>query len=158
MLINENFLFNQLTEYFKFRNDFKKLEEKGYDKFIQNEYYLISKEWIQNWKQYTRYKEIKKILENKIQLGNNYIPFIYNFIRQKINLNQYPLNNSIIYNNGEINPLANFIIINRKCFNLFKPGKGNEKTYHQCSRFVADGTHRLPRRKDWFVTFCLCRS
>ena len=39
-------LFKQLKAYFNFRNEFAELKKAGNDRFIQNQYYLIDKNWI----------------------------------------------------------------------------------------------------------------
>ncbi len=33
--------------------------------------------------------------------------------------NKYTLDNKVIYNNGEINPLSDFIIVDQNCYNAF---------------------------------------
>ena len=127
-------LIQQLKEYINFRNNVKILVKKGNDKFIQNEYYLIDRQWIKKWKKYIGYEEIMKSIKGK-NVGDNDLLPILPFIQQKINENQYPqLNNSILYIGDEINPLADFLIINKNCYYLFFPNDENKiyKIYEKC--------------------------
>ena len=131
--------FIQLKEYHNFKKDFidnlnsgnlpnKKEKEGNQDNeikigdkenkcIIQNEYCLIDKNWIENWKKYVGYDEvIKNINNNKIKLSD------YHWIKSIIgkNSNNYTItepNKTFI--EEEINYGENFEIINKKCFKLF---------------------------------------
>ena len=109
----------------KITNDNKSMNQKT--KIYQNKFYLIDEEWINNWKKHIGYTEIKRNIQTKykdkelksIDFYKNFAPIIkkYSF-RNSL----FPLNNQNIYNEKGIDPLANFEIINKECYDLFKLG------------------------------------
>ena len=132
--------FIQLKEYYNFRKEFIdnlnsgnlpkkkekeenkdngiKFEDKDSQFIIQNEYCLIDKNWIENWKKYVGYDEVIKNINNnnKIKLSD------YNWIKSIIgkNSNKFQItkpNNAFI--EEKINDDENFEIINENCYRLF---------------------------------------
>ena len=119
--------FNQLIEYFNFKSKIKsQLSNPNNKGEALNEIYLIDKRWLKKWKKHVGYNVIKKfyicnIKKNEINKDD------YDLIEPIINYNTQnlltPLDNFNIYNNkGEINFYSEFIIVNKKCFELFSLG------------------------------------
>ena len=105
---------------------------------INNKMYLIDKNWIQKWKKHVGFDEIKETCQQYIQNRelneNDYKliePFIYKNSRENL---LSPLNNNIIFNNNEINVLADFIIVDENCYQLFTVGNKNKtnKLMNKC--------------------------
>ena len=102
-------LFKQLTTFFNYRRKYKESLEKGFyiskymndkeqcDHFIQNEFCLIEREWIERWKKYVGYNEI-------IFYCNN------NNIRRDLNELDYPLIIPFIIKNAKNNSFPYLII------------------------------------------------
>ena len=119
--------FKQLIEYFNFKTKIKSLLSNPNNKGeFMNEIYLIDKKWLKNWKKHVGYNVIKKfytcmIKKNEINKDD------YELIEPIINNNTQnlltPLDNFNIYNNkSELNIYSEFIIVNKKCFELFSLG------------------------------------
>ena len=121
--------FMQLKEYYNFRRKFK-LDMKDKNKqgiFNANDYYLIDKIWLKKWKEYVNYKIFHDFNINRDVEDYDYNNFIkLCFANYKPENKFFPLDNSSIYlNNGDINSLASFEIINKKCHEIFsKPREG----------------------------------
>ena len=123
--------FNQLKAYFNFR---KKLERQlnnnnNYD-INDNDNrikcYLIDKNWFEKWKRHVGYKEILNEYKLK-KMNRDLIDNDYNWIEPIISKNSSQnylsqLDNNVIYQNNDINPLAEFIIIDDICYNYFSIG------------------------------------
>ena len=116
--------FNQLIEYFNFKSKIKsQLSNPNNKGEALNEIYLIDKRWLKKWKKHVGYNVIKKfyicnIKKNEINKDD------YDLIEPIINYNTQnlltPLDNFNIYNNkSELNIYSEFIIVNKKCFELF---------------------------------------
>lgn len=118
--------FQQLKAYYNFRLNLKqklKKVNKNTD-FEKNPYYLIDKKWFQNWKAHVAYSAIcnervnKNLKDKEINDGdeNSILNlFKWNPYQKKIS----PLDNNDIYYNGEINPLSEFIIVDKNCYDFF---------------------------------------
>ena len=121
--------FLQLKEYFNFRRKFKtdKVDKSKQGKIIQNQYYLIDKNWLLAWKEIVGYQKFHNINLNRDALDSDYNTFKL-CLPPNINLLRIaPLDNSKIYNQkGEINPLAEFIIVNKECLNIFAESRQNK--------------------------------
>ena len=121
--------FRQLKEYFNFRRQFKqeKLDTSKYGKIIPNEYYLIDKTWLNKWKEFVGYNKLSSFNINRDLNDKDYdILFKPNLPKNINEIKLLPLDNSNIYNEkGEINPLAEFIIINKKCQEVFGESRQN---------------------------------
>ena len=120
--------FRQLKEYFNFRRKFKleRVEPSKQNQIIQNEYYLIDKNWLNKWKELVKYNEFSAFNINRDANDNDYNIFKTNLPRNINELKLSPLDNSNIYNDkGEINPLAEFIIIDKKCQQVFAKTRQN---------------------------------
>ena len=106
---------------------------------VQNIYCLIDKDWLKKWKKHVGYKEIKnKIKEDKIErdLDNNDYKWISEIIDKNYKDNYlYPLDNSIIYKDNEINPLSDFKIIHKDCLNLFNTISKNPTTNNNFRKY-----------------------
>ena len=120
--------FRQLKEYFNFRRKFK-VEKKDINKLgkpIQNEYYLIDKNWLNKWKEFVGYNKISALNLNRDMNDNDYHIFKQYLPKNLENNKLYPLDNSKIYNNnGDINSLAEFVIINKGCQKAFAESRQN---------------------------------
>ena len=120
--------FRQLKEYFNFRRKFKtdKKDFKNQGKIIQNEYYLIDKNWLNKWKEFVGYSTISSLNLNRDMNDYDYNTFIGCLSNSLKETKLYPLDNSKIYNNkGDINPLAEFVIINKECQKVFAESRQN---------------------------------
>ena len=128
-------IFLQLKAYFNFRNWFLNILKTGQidDKPIQNQFYLIDSKWFQNWKDHVGYSEIREHCKMREKLEDS----VYKDIKPIIQYYSvvYPLlpfDNKNIYNNGEINPLADFVIVNKEFINLiYQKYKGTIVNYIQ---------------------------
>lgn len=130
-------LFKQLTTFFNYRRKYRESLEKGYyiskymndkeqyDHFIQNEFCLIEREWIERWKKHVGYNEIIFYCNNnniRRDLNESDYPLIIPFIIKNAKNNSLPLlDNRKIYNENEdkINPYVYFEIIDKDCYNSF---------------------------------------
>ena len=118
--------FKQLKEYFNFRRKFSsdKRDINKQNKYIQNEYYLISKIFINKWKEHIGYNKFCSLNIKRDLNDNDYVTFKAGHPENKSEL--IPLDNSSLYNNeGKIDPLSEFIIINKNCHNVFEESKKN---------------------------------
>jgi hypothetical protein len=98
---------------------------------INNKMYLIDKNWIQKWKKHVGYEKVKekciKYNLNNRELNDsdyNWIEPIIN--KHSTNILLSPLDNINLFNNNEINPLADFIVVDENCYKLFTIGSKNE--------------------------------
>ena len=119
--------FMQLKEYYNFRRKFK-LDMKDKNKqgiFNANDYYLIDKIWLKKWKEYVNYKIFHDFNINRDVEDYDYKNFIKLCLANYKPENKFfPLDNSSIYlNNGDINSLASFEIINKKCHEIFSKSR-----------------------------------
>ena len=139
--------FNQLKEYYNFRRKFNadKTDKNKQGKWIQNEYYLIDKNWLNEWKQFVGYNEIHQMNLNRDMNDKDYNLFItiFNNKNKENKTKLFPLDNSELYfDNGEINPLAEFIIIDKKCNEAFGKSRQNMvynvKEKHIILKFLKD--------------------
>ena len=120
--------FNQLKEYYNFRKRFEKDRNNitKRNKTIKDEYYLIDKNWINKWKEYIGYNKFDALGINREINNEDYITFKACLPENIKNNNLPPLDNSKIYNdNGQINPFAEFVIINKICLQLFAETRKN---------------------------------
>ena len=120
--------FRQLKEYFNYKKQFKANRGFNVGKIISNEYYLIDRNWLNKWKEIVGYNYFHSLNLNREMNDNDYQLFLSYITQNKNNEDNYifPLDNSNIYlNNGKINPYAEFVIINRACYQAFKETKQN---------------------------------
>ena len=117
-----SYFFAQLKAYHNFRNRFIIMYEGGqnFPNFIQNEFYLIDRKWIKKWKKYTGYNDISHALNKSRELVDNDYFWVEPIMIKNMNENELPpLFNQNIYHGNQINPLADFVIIDKACYNLF---------------------------------------
>ena len=89
------------------------------DKPIQNQFYLIDSKWFQNWKEHVGYSEIREHFKMREKLEDSVYKDIKHIILYySVAYPLLPFDNKNIYNNGEINPLADFVIVNKEFINL----------------------------------------
>ena len=128
-----------------------KYEEKNFKNI-----FLISKDWIEEYKKYYHYKELTELLSNKQDLKNivnkgydntkKYMPYILSKIalEKRKNKNLFPgiLKNentflsegdSIQINNNQINFWKKFEIVNEELKNLFSNSQENEYDFERVS-------------------------
>jgi len=126
--------FKQLIEYLNFKIKIKSLLfNKNNKGETLKEIYLIDKRWLKKWKQHVGYYVIKEFYnnnKNKDELKKD----DYDWIEPIINNNTHnllsPLDNFNIYdNNGKLDIYSEFIIVNKKCFELFF--LGGKKSHFQ---------------------------
>ena len=112
--------FKQLKSYFNFKLYLKK--ELSSKEKKEESFYLIDKNWIQEWKKCVVYDKIKKYYKN-LNLNRDLNDEDYNWIESIIKNNSnnkfLPFDNSKIYYNNEINLLADFVIANELCYESF---------------------------------------
>ena len=120
--------FRQLKEYFNFQKRFRSdIKDKNkHNKWINNEYYLIDKNWLNKWKDFVNYNFFDLMKINCDINDNDYNNFIQNLSLNKKGPFLPPLDNSNIYmSNEEINPIAEFIVIDKKCQEVFMEARKN---------------------------------
>jgi len=116
--------FHQLKAYYNFRLNFKKKLREGINKKDEIRYCLIDKKWIHEWKKHVGYNHI---CQNRIDNGMShqelndfdYKSIVPYFIIFSNKYTIFPFDNKDIYNNGEINPLSDFIIVDQNSYNSF---------------------------------------
>ena len=114
--------FKQLKEYYNFQRRLKSDQKdvNKQNKWIKDEIFLIDKNWLNKWKQFVNYDFFQKKHLNRDLNDNDYFDYLNYILDNKKNIILSPLINSNIYlSNGEINPLADFMIIDKKCQKLF---------------------------------------
>ena len=129
--------FKQLIAYFNFRrkvnqyllNEITNIKTNVYD---QNNYCLIDKNWLEKWKKHVGYNEIKKTYYLK-KLNRDINESDYNWINPIIEKNIKDnflelLDNKNIYkkNSFKIDPLADFNMIDKKCYEYFTFGNNKQ--------------------------------
>ena len=114
--------FRQLKEYYNFQRRLKadQKDVNKQNKWIKDEIFLIDKNWLNKWKQFVNYDFFQKKHLNRDLNDNDYFDYLNYILDNKKNIILSPLINSNIYlSNGEINPLADFMIIDKRCQKLF---------------------------------------
>ena len=117
--------FERLKAYYNFRLKLKKkLKEEKNDKYDNEQYYLVDKKWLKNWKKHVGYNNICQERFNIDTYNKEINDEDYDKILPllKIFCNQntiFPLVNNGIYANGEINPISDFIFTDKNCFDSF---------------------------------------
>ena len=123
--------FKQIKEYYNFQRKFK----SDKDNSIKNQnpspqkYYLIDKNWLNQWKEFVGFKKFCKMVSKREVTDNDYNIFIECLPKDKKENKLSPLDNSKVYNNGEINPLAEFMIINKESYDAFNETRKNTAYY-----------------------------
>ena len=126
-LPEEEELYNQIKSYYESQKFLKELIQKNITKEVY--LYLINEKWLDNWKKYTCYEEIKNNLPLK-DINK------WRLLRKKTNIEQSTLiemnnkdllqfNNSSINIPININPNSNFHLVTKECFYNFT--KNNTK-------------------------------
>ena len=118
--------FNQLKAYYNFRIYFKKKLKEINNNFTYDNipYHLIDRKWLQNWKNHVGYNNIcKKRIDNKSydkELMDNDYNDILNNLEAFSNQNTiFPLVNKNIFNNGNVNPISDFVVVDKNCYDSF---------------------------------------
>ena len=116
--------FQQLKAYYNFRLNFKKKLREGNNKKDEIRYYLIDRNWIHKWKKHVGYNHISQNridngMSNKELNDSDYKAILPYFIIFSNKYPIFPLDNKIMNNNEEINPLSDFIIVDLNCYNAF---------------------------------------
>ena len=117
--------FQRLKAYYNFRLKIKKkLKEENNNKYDNEQYYLVDKKWLNNWKKHVGYTNICQERYNINSYSKEINDEDYDKIEPllKIFCNQntiFPLVNNEIYANGEINPISDFIFTDKNCFDSF---------------------------------------
>ena len=120
--------FRQLKEYYNFQRKFRatRKDENMIGKVFQNDYYLIDKRWLDKWKECVGYNDFLKANINRELEDKDYDLFIKLLPKNIKEIRHFPLDNSNIYfKNGDINPLSEFIIINKQCHKVFEESRKN---------------------------------
>ena len=88
--------FRQLKEYFNFRRKFKsdKYDISKQNITIQDEYYLINRNWIQKWKQYVGFNEFCSLNLNRDVNDKDYDIFLDSLPKNINEMKLAPLDNS----------------------------------------------------------------
>ena len=117
--------FTQLKEYYNFRNRFHQTLShiKANKNLLGNKCYLIDKNWLEQWKKYVGYNEICS-LHLRRDIEDDDYGFVEPYLEKYTKKSQLPpFNTDIIFQNGEVNPLSEFSIIDEECFEKFISGK-----------------------------------
>ena len=123
--------FKQIKEYYNFQRKFK----SDKDNSIKNQnplpqkYYLIDKNWLNQWKEFVGFKKFCKMVSKRDVTDNDYNIFVECIPKEKKENKLSPLDNSKVYVNGEINPLAEFMIINKESYDAFNETRKNTAYY-----------------------------
>ena len=135
---NQHFLLQvkQLITYFNFRRKLEYSLKTGFylderissnnigklgnnEGYIQNNFYLIDKNWLEQWKKHVGYNEIYKLINNR-DLTNKDRNWIKTYIEKSSSENKLSLlDNKIIYVDEKIDPLSDFDIIDKECYKNF---------------------------------------
>ena len=126
---NYDLEFQQLKAYYNFRIDFKQKlkEKKSIFNYDNTKYYLIDRKWLQNWKIHVGYNTIsfermKDKLDEKKMVNNDYNN-ILNYLKIFSYQNTiFPLDNKNIFNHGEVNPISDFVVVDKECYDSFTSG------------------------------------
>jgi len=129
--------FQQLKNYYNFRlyfkKKFKEVNNNNYQ-YEKDQYYLIEKDWLQIWKKHVGYDDICRyrytIHSHDKELNDNDYSNILSILAINCNRNTiFPLENNKIYGKGELNPLSDYVIVDKKCYDSFisQNQKSNEK-------------------------------
>ena len=115
--------FYQLKAYFNLKRRLDAFLNNNSIKNNFTQWYLIDKNWFRKWKKHVGYEDIKKDYDlhnfNK-EIEDNDIKWIEQFIKNNSSINPIsPLDNKEIFDKKDINPLADFIIVDEICYKLF---------------------------------------
>ena len=117
--------FTQLKKYYNFRNRLHQTLSpiKADKNLLGNKCYLIDKNWLEQWKEYVGYNEISS-LHLRRDIEDYDYGFVEPYIEKYAKKSQLsPFNTENIFQNGEVNPLSEFSIIDEECFEKFISGK-----------------------------------
>ena len=117
--------FIQLKEYYNFRNRFHQALSyiKDNKNLIGNKCYLIDKNWLEQWKEYVGYNEIRS-LNLRRDIEDDDYGFVEPYIEKYAKKSQLPpFNTENIFQKDKVNPLSEFAIIDEECFEKFISGK-----------------------------------
>ena len=119
--------FRRLKEYYNFKKRFEKDRNNIIKQNISKDgYYLIDKNWLNKWKEYIGYNKFISLKINREINNDDYNTFRACLPENIKNNNLPPLDNSKVYNNnGQINPEAEFVIINETSYKLFAKTRKN---------------------------------
>ena len=135
--------FRQLKEYYNFRIKFKadKNDKSKHGILFQQGYYLIDKNWLNEWKQIIGYQKFHDIRLNREINENDYNTFLGCLPPNIRELKIGHLDNSNIYGkDGNINPFAEFVIINKECKKVFEESSLNKNVEKSCPLMFTNGT------------------
>ena len=157
---NNNFEleFQQLKAYYNFRLHFKKkLKEVNSNEYDENKYYLIDKKWLQNWKIHVGYNYVSEMINNNSnEIDNNDFKNYFSLLQVCSYQNRIgPLDNKNIYNNKSINPLSDFVIVNKDCYYSFNSQKNlSQEKIESFSLVFFKGNYLLKLNpKQFLLTF-----
>ena len=134
--------FRQLKEYYNFRIKFKadKNDKSKHGILFQQGYYLIDKNWLNEWKQIIGYQKFHDIRLNREINENDYSAFLGCLPPNIRELKIGHLDNANIYGkDGNINPFAEFVIINKECQKVFEESSLNKNVEKSCPLMFTNG-------------------
>jgi len=115
--------FHQLKAYFNLKRRLDSFLKSNIMLKNFTKCYLINKIWFRNWKKHVGYDDIKKDYDNHNidkEIEDNDFKWIEPFIKKNSTQNPIsPLDNKEIFDKKDINPLADFIIIDEISYRLF---------------------------------------
>ena len=128
----EEQIFSQIKSYKESQNELKNYIESQISSDELIELYLINDDWLNQWKKYSCYEQIKNNSQLNLEINK------LNEIRKKFNADQHLLfniNNLSIfqmdsnneYNMEKINQNSNFHIINKECLKKLSQNRGIDK-------------------------------
>ena len=134
MNILEEQIFSQINSYFQSQNELSSYIDSRLSSYESIELYLINDEWLNQWKKYSCYEEIKfnlplkniKILK-ELRIKNNSEQIVLPNINNKsLFLNDSNSNNSL-NKKEQLNPQSNFHLLTKECFQKLSHNRGVDK-------------------------------
>ena len=128
--------FKQLISYLNFESELKeKLSNPDNENLRLKDIYLIDKRWFNSWKKHVGYESAEKFYNNykfREELNDSDYDTIYSIINNNSSNSLYPLDNTRLYNNGELKLDSEFILVDRHCYNFFS--LGSKKSLNQLNK------------------------
>ena len=136
MNILEEQIFSQIDSYYKSQNELSSYIDSRLSTYESIDLYLINDEWLNQWKKYSCYEEIKfnlplkntKILK-ELRAKNNSDQIVLPNINNKSLFLIDSNSNNTISKKDELNPKSNFHLITKECFQKLSHNRGVDKEF-----------------------------
>ena len=113
----------------------EKLSNPDNENLKLKDIYLIDKRWFNLWKKHVGYESAEKFYNNykfRVELNDSDYDTIYSIINNNSSNCLFPLDNTRLYNNGELKLDSEFILVDRHCYNFFS--LGSKKSLNQLNK------------------------